>query len=71
MGTTTAYSCDGPGCDALTTREAGKRWPNGWLRATLHPVAAKSKTGSFHDSACLQAWIARELGVATAAVSNG
>lgn len=58
MTAKTAYECDGPGCDALTHKEAGARFPTQWPRVSVSVNGGKSRSGSFHSADCVQAFLA-------------
>lgn len=67
MGSTTAYSCDGPECAVLTTKLPNTQSPAHWPRLTLHVNGAKT-AGSFHDGDCAQAWLEEKLAIAATPV---
>lgn len=58
MGATNAYSCDGPKCDRLISREPRKQGaPPEWIRLSLTPPGGDTIHGSFHDAECAHAWV--------------
>lgn len=64
MGSQTAYMCDGPDCNVLTTREKGAKVPLNWPHAIVSiPGLVGAESGSFHEAACLHAWVDKHLGI--------
>ena len=62
MSATTAFQCDGPACEQLTTKPPGTQWPPQWVRLTVFlPGAARGISGAFHDRGCAEAWIAEHV----------
>ena len=62
MSATTAFQCDGPACEQLTTKPPGTQWPPQWVRLTVFlPGAARGVSGAFHDRGCAEAWIAERV----------
>lgn len=63
MASTTAYQCDGPECEELTTKAAGTRFPEQWDRLTLHAKGdSPTVSGSFHAPECATRWLREQLG---------
>lgn len=62
MAARTAYQCDGPDCEELTTKPAGTEYPPQWVRLKLKLTAGGAEAkGSFHDDGCAQRWLTRQL----------